>query len=466
MKSVRILAVGAVLVLSISLLHLSCVHAQRHLGNLNADPASEVSSRNIGNASVLWKFASAEFITHKPIVEGGRVYFADWGGSVYAADATSGKPVWQTAVQKVDPSWAWHGFCGTGVLAGGVLYEASAEGTLFALSAASGDLKWQVRFTDRPVAGNIGTLLCYKGMVYVPVSSMDEGLDQQKGFVTDFQGSVVALDAGTGRRIWEFMTVTGEANGAAVWGGFALDPETETLFFGTGNNYTGPSSEMSDAIIAVDAMTGKLKWSKQCTQQDVWTMAQPKNGPDYDFGAAPQVFEAAIDGKTRKLVAAGQKSGTFWVLDAATGDVVWKAELGTGSAGGGFIAPASIGQSGIYAWANGGNFMYSEPEKHPMDIAAFDPATGRVLWKDTGAQPAWLTEAGFATSDIYLVGSLDGKLRAYRTSDGNLVWTSEQMSSISTSILVAGDKLYFGTGIPKMVAGTGDGGVLYCLRIP
>jgi polyvinyl alcohol dehydrogenase (cytochrome) len=464
MKREEILKIVGVLVIALVILGGGCARGQRASKTPKTDPISRLSSGNVSDLKVLWQAKSPGIITHTPLVDKDRVYFADWGGTVYAADAASGRIIWQKTVETVDPTWAWRGFSGTGALGRDVLFEASAEGNLFALDIRNGDIKWKTRFTDKPVAGNTGALLYFDNKVYVPVSSMDEGKDQQKGFVTDFQGRVEAFDAATGKNAWEFKTVTGQANGVAVWSGFALDPEMKILYFDTGNNYTGAATEMSDAIIAVDALTGQLKWVKQCTKNDVWTVAQPQNGPDYDFGAAPRLFEAKVNGKDRRLVAAGQKSGTLWVLDRVTGELVWSAQLGAGAAGGGFLAPVSIDKTGIYAWANNA-FGYREPEKHPMDIAAFEPGTGKVLWKKTQAQPAWMTQAGFATGGLYFVGSTDGKIRAYSTKTGDVAWTSEQMNSISTSIVADAGKLYFGTGLPKMFSGTGNSGIVYCVGV-
>ncbi len=452
--------------LAVVFLAAACAYAQGTATIQNAGAPSAPVSRNSDSTDVRWKVTSPDFITHTPLVQDGRVFFADWGGRVYCADAASGGVIWQKTIQPVDQKRPWRGFSGTGALGKGMLFEASAEGTLYALDLANGDVKWQTRFTDKPVAGNTGALLFGNGIVYVPVSSMDEGMDQQPGFVTDFQGRVEAYDAATGKPIWEFKTVADSGNGVAVWSGFALDSRLNTLYFGTGNNYTGKATAMSDAVVAVDAATGKLRWVKQCTANDVWTVAQPANGPDYDFGAAPRLFDAKVAGKDRKLVAAGQKSGTLWVFDRTNGTLVWSVQLGMGAAGGGFLAPPAIDRNGIYAWANNGGFKFSEAEKHLMDIAAFEPGTGKTLWKKTQAQPAWVTTAGCAAGDRYFVGSLDGMIRAYSTKTGDLAWTSAPMSSISTSLVATQGRLFFGTGIPKMFSGSGEGGVLYCVDLP
>ncbi len=464
MKKSSYLSLLVFLVFSMSLMTTLFAAGSNELKNQNADILSTINSGNFGNSKVLWTAQSKYLITHKPLVDQGIVYYADWGGTVYAADAITGKILWENKIQSVDSKGAWYGFSGTGVLGDDMLFEASAEGMLYAIAKTDGQVKWKAKFTDQPVSGNTGALLYFNGMVYVPVCSMDEGMDQQKDFVTDFQGRVEAYDAKTGKNIWEFKTVTGKENGVAVWSGFALDEESKTLYFDTGNNYTGAATDMSDAIVAVDALTGKLKWMKQCLKNDVWTMAQPK-GPDYDFGAAPQLFEAKIAGKEVKLIAAGQKNGTLWVLDRTTGKDVWSAQLGLGATGGGFLASSSIDKNGICAWANNA-YKYADAEKHLMDIAKFDLGTGKVLWKMKEIQPAWMTQSGFVAGDVYFVGSTDGIIRGYNTKTGESVWKSEKMNSISTSIVVNGGNLYFGTGLPKMFGGTETGGIMNCIGIP
>jgi len=466
-KRIGTLCVLAAAVLALAFLNAACSKAgwAPDTRNANADSLALASGQAPSSLTVLWKTPTQGAITGKPLVRTGVVYAADWSGTVYAIATGTGTIVWQKTIETVDPKWAYQGFSGTGAMSADLLFEASAEGNLFAIDLKGGAVKWQTRFADKPFAGNTGALLYYDKMVYVPVSSMDEGMDQQPNFTTDFQGSVVAFDALTGKKVWEFKTVTGAGNGAAVWSGFALDPAAGILYFTTGNNYTGAATEMSDAIIAVDAKTGEKKWVKQCTSNDVWTMAQPKNGPDYDFGAAPQLVDATIDGKARKLVLAGQKSGVLWALDRMTGDLVWSDSLGTGAVGGGFLAGASVDHAGIYAWANNA-FMYAAPDSHLMDVAAFEPGTGKVLWKKAHAQPAGVTTAGFAAGGFYFVGSLDGLIRAYNTKTGDLAWTSEPMGSISTSIVVASGKMYFGTGIPTMFGGDGLHGAVHCIGFP
>ena len=82
-----------------------------------------------------------------------------------------------------------------------------------------------------------------------------------------------------------------------------------------------------DAIVAFDRKTGAIAWATHTLTADTWTGLE-QFGPDFDFGSAPNLFTTVIDGTPTDLLGIGQKSGLYWVLDPATGKVVWR----TGSA--------------------------------------------------------------------------------------------------------------------------------------
>lgn len=340
------------------------------------------------------------------------------------------------------------------------------EGKAYGLDPASGEVLWETTIAQNPHAGSLGTLLAQDGRVYIGLSSVEEPLDammkkQGKPFEPSFQGKVVALDTRTGRQVWERKLVEGEGegNGVAVWGSFALDPDSDTLYFTTGNNYTGEATAMSDSVIAVSAETGEMKWHRQATGNDVWTPARPK-GPDFDFAQGPQLFVA--DG--RKLVGAGSKSGKFFVYDAGSGEPVWESVVGVGGMGGGMRGEASIMEDRIVAWSNN---RFAElpkppsPAKFPINIKALNPADGVPLWVKADVQPAVSTSEGYLAGGVYFVGSLDGKVRGYDTKDGSPLWTSPQMPSIGAPLWVSGNTLLVGTGVPTKFAGNSDSAGVY-----
>jgi polyvinyl alcohol dehydrogenase (cytochrome) len=327
-----------------------------------------------------WSVPTKDLVSHTPLVDGNRTYFADWGGMVYAVNSRDGSVIWQKQVQEnVQKKWPWHGFAGTGAMSEDLLFEASVEGMAYAIDKRTGDVVWKSKIADDLQAGSISKMLYYDGLVYVGLSSVEELLDKKKpGFEPNFQGKVRALDARTGKVVWTVQLAESPATGAGMWSSFALDPETGTLYFTTSNNYTQPANQLSDALIAADAKTGKILWHDQVTNNDVWTKENPL-GPDYAFAAGPQLFEATINGQRRKLVGAGQKSGVFYVWDRASGKRIWTVTLGYGNVGGGIHGEASVEPDRILLWSNNA-YPYSNPEKHSMDIAAVDPATGNYLW--------------------------------------------------------------------------------------
>jgi polyvinyl alcohol dehydrogenase (cytochrome) len=194
----------------------------------------------------------------------------------------------------------------------------------------------------------------------------------------------------------------------------------------------------------------------------VWTPVEAI-GPDFDFGAGPQLFEAEVDGEMRPLVGAGQKSGIYWGFDRATGEIVWQTFVGFGAVGGGIHAEASVGDGKVYVWSNN-SYTYGEPpKKFPITIKALDAATGENLWFNDKAQPAAIPAAGMLANDVYFVGSLDGTLGAYSASDGKQLWSTQYGGAIATPLNVVGNTLFFGTGVPKMFGGQpgGNGMVAY-----
>jgi polyvinyl alcohol dehydrogenase (cytochrome) len=437
------------------------------LKNTHASTQTTISSANVAQLHLAWMIPTQASISHMPLVENGRLFFADWAGNAYAADAQTGKLLWQKHLQDPNLKWPWWGFAGVGALGQGMLFEASSEGNAFALDTTTGDIKWQTHFAANPTSGNIGQLLYNDGLVYIGLSSVEEALSSQPGYQPSFQGTVMALDANTGKMVWQRQLVQAPENGVAVWSSFAIDPAMNALFFATGNNYTGDASALSDAVVAVNAKSGEMLWSKQILNNDIWVPGHPI-GPDWDFAGGAQLFEANVNGQTRQLVGAGSKSGIYWAFDRRTGDVVWATGISNGGVLGGMHAEASIGPDRILAWGND-SFGINQtagtasPADHPLTLKALDPATGKPLWVIPNAQPAALRSPGFLANDVYLVGSLDGKVRAYRTSDGQQLWTSMLHGSVGSGINVVGDSVFFGAGVPKLFGGNeqGNGVIAY-----
>ncbi|MGA2078990.1 MAG: cytochrome C oxidase Cbb3, partial [Terriglobia bacterium] len=159
-----------------------------------------------------------------------------------------------------------------------------------------------------------------------------------------FRGSVVVYDAKSGKQIWKSYTIPEEAKpikktsvgtqllgpaGAGVWSSPAIDLKRRAVYVATGNGYTEPAAEASDAVLAFNLDTGKRLWVKQVMAQDSYVRNCPGKylpnvptanksetcpddlEPDMDFGNAP-ILRALPDGRT--LILIGQKDGHAWAL--------------------------------------------------------------------------------------------------------------------------------------------------------
>ncbi len=415
-----------------------------------------INSNNVSQLQQAWMVNTPDEVTCMPLIENGKVFFADWGGNAYAVDASNGTVIWQKNLEQPQTSWPFYGFAGTGTLGNGNYYLVSAEGKAFALDQNNGNIIWQASISTNQYTGNLSKLLFYNGKIYFGTESVEELLIRSKpGLTIDFQGSVMALDAQTGKVVWQTPMVQAPGNGVSVWGAFAIDPNTNTLFFGTGNNYTGEATQHSDSVIAVDANSGNIKWSTQVDSNDIWLPVKPI-GPDFDFGSGPQLFD--LQGK--QLLGIGQKSGYYWAFDRNTGQPVWKTFIGDASEGGGIRANASYAQGFLFVWSNNAYKDGEDPGKYLITVKALDAATGKNIWVVNNAQPAAGLAAGFLSNDVYFVGSLDGTIKGYSAADGKVVYDNKVTGPVGGSLLVDGNTLYVGVGVPKAMGGGPGSGVI------
>src|SRR5262249_48115479 len=143
---------------------------------------------------------------------------------------------------------------------------------------------WKTHVDEHRAALITGSPQFGRGVVYVPVSSFEEALAVTPKYeCCTFRGSVVALDAATGKEIWKRYTIADSARpttmsktgvqqhgpaGAAIWSAPTLDVLHGMLYVATGNNYSEPVTGTSDAVIALDAKTGAVRWTKQIVAND------------------------------------------------------------------------------------------------------------------------------------------------------------------------------------------------------
>jgi polyvinyl alcohol dehydrogenase (cytochrome) len=276
-----------------------------------------------------------------------------------------------------------------------------------------------------------------------------------------YRGSVTALDANTGKEVWKTYTLPepqlirtlsngkelrGPA-GASVWNTPTVDAKRRLLYFATGNAYVEPKAGTTNAIMAVELDTGKLKWVTQVLEGDIWSGGceptlggRPDNpgcadpvGPDFDFSASPVL--TTVGGKD--YIIATQKSGLGFAFDPDdNGKQLWSYRWGEGAAAGGVYGTATDGERAYFAVA-------SNRTKSPGGIHGVDIKTGQRVWftppgdllckpgpSCTPVQAAAVT----AIPGVVFSGSWDGGLRAYDSKTGKILWvldTNKEFTAVN-----------------------------------
>ena len=343
-------------------------------------PAAAITPANVGALEEVWSYRTGDLspservffsAQNTPILAGGRLFVCSPSNRVFALDPATGTELWSydpqmltadmeslfsvacrsvgyydgtTAVTDAEPD------TGAAPDAGGLcaarVYVTTVASDLTALDAATG-----VPCADFGTAGTVD-LGVGMDLQEVGFASSTSGVavigdalivGQQ---VSDNQrrdapsGVVRAYDAVTGELRWAWDALRqGEAQEPLaagevyprgtpnVWNIISGDPEANVVYLGTGNSAndhfggdrTAEEDTFTAAVVAVDAATGDTIWSYATVIHDVW---------DYDIGAQPIIGNLAVDGAAeRRVVIQGTKTGSLFVLDAATGEPVTPVEM-------------------------------------------------------------------------------------------------------------------------------------------
>jgi polyvinyl alcohol dehydrogenase (cytochrome) len=438
--------------------------------------AAGLTADQIPRLKVKWAFGFPGDIQAygHPAIAGGRVFVGSQGGKVYSLSAASGCVYWFFDAGASVRSAISIAQIGTGSRSRFTVFFGDQAGNAYAVDAATGQLLWKTKVDDYPVARITGSPVFYNGRLYVPVASGEEVAATAPGYeCCRFRGSVVALDAATGKQVWKTYTVdpakpTGKnkagiqqwgPSGAPIWSSPAIDPKLNALYAATGDNYSDPATRTSDAFIAMDLSTGKILWTHQMTAKDAYTSAcrmpdktncPDSNGPDLDF-ASPPILVTLPSGK-RALVA-GQKSGVVHALDPdQQGELLWSTRIGQGGTMGGVQWGSASDGSNVYvALSDIGRIMLTYSTSTDADpkrgggMFALRLSDGQRVWytpppgcgdrpRCSPAQSAAVT----AIPGIAFSGSVDGHLRAYSATEGKVVWDFDTIRPYETVNGVAG----------------------------
>jgi glucose dehydrogenase/type 1 glutamine amidotransferase len=424
-------------------------------------PLDQITVGNVASLKVAWTFdTGAPNLQVTPLVVGGLMYVTA-GRDVIALEPETGKQVWRfTASGPVSRRGVAY-WPGDGK-APPLLFTGAGD-RLLALDAASGqpaaafgdqgyvDLKPGIRGDVDGTISLVSPPAVYKDVV------ITGGNNGEQAPSLGLYGDIRGWDARSGKLRWTFHTVPrpgepgvetweGESwrnrSGTNMWAFFTVDTERGLVFAPLGSptsDYYGGDRKganlYGNAIVALDAATGALKWHQQLVHHDLW---------DFDLPAAPTLIEVQRGGRVIPAVAVLTKMTTLFLFDRVTGQPIYGMEERP--------VPRST-VPGEASWPT--QPFPLKPE--PLGRIAFDPA--RDFYRLTPDHAAFCQDLwdknGMYTQGPYTPPGLDGYMVTFPSTLGGGNWNGlsydRRRGLVFTNLMNLGQ-------VAKMVQGTPRGG--------
>jgi alcohol dehydrogenase (cytochrome c) len=366
-------------------------YRSNHFSSLN-----EVTRGNIHRLGLQWVFQSRSLDAYEatPIVVDGVLYTME-GDNVVALDATNGRLFWMFRYTAAPDVRLCCGRVNRGVgVLGNMVFVAEADNHLVALDARTGRPIWNTTVANTSAGYSLtGAPFTAKDKVIVGVSGGEYGV----------RGFIVAYDAQTGAERWRFYTTAGPGDpgndtwgrdswkhgGGTAWLTGSYDPETDLLYWGTGN----PGPDMNGdvrpgdnlytcSMIALHLESGKLAWYYQ---------ANPHNEFDWDAVQVPILADMNWRGNPRKLLLWADRNGFFYLLDRTTGQFL--------------LAKAFVKQN----W----NAGFDRSGRPIMSVQSTSSAEGTLIFPDLQGGTNWFSPSFSVRTGLFYVNARDNQSYLY-----------------------------------------------------
>jgi len=397
--------------------------AKTYAGNRYTNLA-QINSRSVKSLRLTWRTAIEDDGEQEaaPLIWNGTMYVSTPHDGVLALDAGNGRLRWH---RPYNPAYVILYAVSRGVgLGDGKVFIATQDCRLIALDATTGKTLWNVPGC-RDISNSFYSMAAYvyRNEVILGTGGGDNGT----------VGLVSAFSISDGKRLWDWQTIPGPGQpghgtwpgdswkhgGGAVWNGLAIDAATDTLFITPGN--PGPDMVMThrkgnnlytDSLVALDISGAQphLKWYYQLMHNDTH---------DVDPAMIPVLFDGQVSGRTRPLVAIGDKGGNFVILDRRSGKVIHRLIVGTQR---GLDHPPSLqgteacpNHGGGIEW-NGGAY---DPASNSFLVASTEEC---ALWKISSADPQYIPGQLYTGGPLPARQDGTGLLTAVDVSTGQVRW--------------------------------------------
>lgn len=378
----------------------------RDLSGTRYSPLTQVNTANAADLELAWTYrfnrtdrprisGPSSFELYQqitPIVVDGVMYLPS-GDRVVALRPDSGEEIWSFELQEGLASFRGVAYWpGNDVAPARILFTSLKK--MIALNAddgrpadgfgTNGEIDLEVAYSGVPTI--------YRDRIIIGANLFGPGEVHIGPQLTDPRGqsgNSRGYDVLTGEKVWEYHTIPrpGEP-GNETWGNdswrnrtgnnvwtFALtvDEQAGLVYMPVstpGANYYGGdrpgNNEPSNSTVALDAMTGEVRWYFQNIHHEIW---------DYNLPPAAALIDLEIDGETIPALAQTGKSAWMFILNRLTGEPVFGIDE----------VPVPAGD------VPGEWYSPTQPipvKPPPVARVSFDPATDIVTAEDTNAEHA------------------------------------------------------------------------------
>ncbi len=296
--------------------------------NYRHSPITDINPENVGKLQAVWGFPTGtlEQFEVSPTIYDGIMYVTSSHNRLFALDAATGEVYWRYDHPQPSDLRLCCGIVNRGAaISGDLVLMATLDAKMLAFNRLTGEIAWEV--TLAPYADGFSATsmpMIVKDMAIIGIAGGEFGV---RGFFD-------AYDVQTGELRWRHYTVpeAGEpgvetwagdsykTGGAPAWTSGAYDPETDILYWTTGNPSPDWNGDLragdnlySNSLLAVNPDTGERLWHFQFTPHDVW---------DYDGNTQLFLVDVERDGESISAIVQANRNGFFYILDRATGKFI------------------------------------------------------------------------------------------------------------------------------------------------
>ena len=179
-------------------------------------PLAQINASNVANLGVAWIHIpgrSTRGLQSMPLVADGVLYYTGSYSRTFALNGATGEVIWSYFPEMDEALIArqTHSPYNRGAALGeGKVYVGTMDGRLIALDMKTGKVAWDTKLVDsqKLTVGFTGAPLYAKGTVVIG----------SQGGEWPGRGPIFGVDAATGKKKWEFLTVAGTDEAMKTWG--------------------------------------------------------------------------------------------------------------------------------------------------------------------------------------------------------------------------------------------------------